>query len=436
MIHTTRRLLSNSSLREGLDLPGLTSKLLLPPPTFWDNLMSAVQGLWSVATDPKQRKAFEDAIHQRIIRDDVLKNAYNGSTMTFTLFWNLQNPLWKTKSFTFDAKEFVRAVGPALTNLHDFLHCFQNQITQEYLDFKTQQESNLTAEPDDPDKSDESDGTILAAPGVSVPLVILRGFVPEDMQKYFAKFLQQKHPWREQAAADPDSVVACLSRMTTEEYMDGFTMSSKMGIPISNEAVYEEGSAKVGKVAILSARAMEIPLPGEKDKKTGDPWHDEVVPEELKDLKRGVAAQIDVLYEVTNRFQEKVSIERDDGEIDSKTERVEYTSLGVAVFEGWLDDGRGNENDFRWRIPLMREPFEFPMVAPVTRQVLPPSETKAAEPAQMQVNDSPTTKPQEESTDADGESEPEKTQSNDTSTTETAKETKGADNENKSKGST
>jgi hypothetical protein len=100
---------------------GLSSKLLLPPPTVWENFVNTVQGLWTVATDPQKRQAFEDAINDHIIKDDVLKNAPYGGSMTFQLFCNLQSPLWNTRSTTFDAKEFSLAVAPALTNLHEYV---------------------------------------------------------------------------------------------------------------------------------------------------------------------------------------------------------------------------------------------------------------------------------------------------------------------------
>ena len=415
-MHATRRLLlatsSSSSSRSGILLPTTENKLLLPPATFWDNIWSAMQGVWSVATDPTQRQAFEDAISSDVIKDGVLQNAYNGSTMTFSLFWNLQNPLWKRsveKGSSFDAQEFARAVGPALTNLHDFLHSFQNQIRQEFIEYKELQEKNSTSASTDAAsaeteaKNDEEEAIVSSS--LPIDQHVLEQLLPptqgeENKQhEHLLNFLKQPHPWRQQAEADPDSLAGRLSRMTTEHYLDGFCLSSKLGLAVTNNAVYEPGSATVSQVAILSARAMEIPLPGQKtDDDDNDHRYEEFKASEESDLKMGVAAQIDVLYEVTNRFHEQVPVfdendplglARKESSIETgsstsettpqlRTEHVEYTSLGVAVFEGWLDKGdndkSGDDNGLRWRVPLMREPLEFPMTVSAMRTVLPPDE--------------------------------------------------------------
>eukprot|EP00977_Amphora_coffeiformis_P027644 scaffold34628_cov166-Amphora_coffeaeformis.AAC.12 len=384
-MHVTRRLFTPRS--GGGVLPnGEATKLLLPKPASWDHVWNAIQGLWHVALNPKKRQAFEDAISSQVIKDTVLQNAYNGSTLTFNLFWNLQSPLWKRQP-SFDIKEFSEGVGPALTNLHDFLHSFQNQIRQEYLEFQEEQEKSTTADQkESEDKGDEPTDLVLG--GMPIDQNLFKLFPASST--HLVPFLKQKHPWRQQAADDPDSLAGRLSRMTTEEYLDGFVLSSKLGLAVTNNAVYEEGSAKVGQVAILGARAMEIPLPGQKDPSAEDDYrYEEFKASEEADLKMGVAAQIDVLYEVTNRFHEQVPVLPDEQsqqqqpqEPEWKTEHVEYTSLGVAVFEGWLDkggDGSGNDEDkdvLHWKVPLMREPTEFPMTLSAMRTVLPPSEEK------------------------------------------------------------
>lgn len=120
-MHATKRLL----LSTGGALKA--EKLLLPPPTPWESLFHTLQGLWMVATDPQKRQAFEDAIQNQIIKDDVLKNAPYGAGMTFQLFANLQSPLWKTRTTTFDAKQFTTALVPALTNLHEYV-CYPKNM--------------------------------------------------------------------------------------------------------------------------------------------------------------------------------------------------------------------------------------------------------------------------------------------------------------------
>ena len=90
-----------------------------------------------------------------------------------------------------------------------------------------------------------------------------------------------------------------------------------------------------------------------------------------------------------------------------KTEHVEYTSLGVAVFEGWLDKGEsssdGDDEGLRWRVPLMREPIEFPMSLSAVRTVLdePPPAAAAASAGEKATSDT------NESSKEEGTAEPE-----------------------------
>lgn len=197
------------------------------------------------------------------------------------------------------------------------------------------------------------------------------------------QFLETPYPWRDQAAADPDSVAGCLSRMTTPDFLDNFALSSKLGLFVTKQhSVYEEGSAKVNQVAMLSARAMELPLPGQSvQRDDNDPHFEEFRASEEAKFKFGVAAQIDVLYEITNRFHEDVFVgsTKEDGTPErNKTEYVEYRRLIVAGFEGWLDKGAESINDvgLRWRVPYLREPYEFPMITSASRTVLSTEDAK------------------------------------------------------------
>lgn len=454
-MHATRSLLlssSSSATKGGSFLSGNSSmgnKLLLPTATIWENMWSALQGVWQVASNPVQRQEFEQAIASQVIKDTVLQNAYNGSTMTFCLFHNLQNPLWKRgNGSAFDAHEFATAVGPALTNLHDFLHSFQNQIRQEYLEFRQQHQSDETAATEKQDDNaaantsqaaaaaaaadqkqqqggnvnNDDDHAPIAGLPPAVDLVLLEQLLPADSRQSLIQFLKQPHPWRQQAAENADSLAGRLSRMTTPQYLEGFCVSSKLGLAVTDHAVYQEGSAQVGQVAILSARAMEIPLPGQiSPDDENDHRYEEFKASEQADLKMGVAAQIDVLYEVTNRFLETVPDESSSTTVNTngeevthttmKTEHVEYTSLGVAVFEGWLDKGGSSSDDgdegLRWRVPLMREPFEFPMSVSAIRTVLDePAASDAAAAASVDEK-ATTTSDSSESSRAEGTAEPE-----------------------------
>jgi hypothetical protein len=77
-------------------------------------------------TEDSARIEFNKAIKNQIIKDKVLQNATFGSTITFSLFHNLQDPLFQTHKF--DAQEFVAAVGPALENFHENIGLLRNQL--------------------------------------------------------------------------------------------------------------------------------------------------------------------------------------------------------------------------------------------------------------------------------------------------------------------
>jgi hypothetical protein len=306
----------------------------------------------------------------------------------------------------------------SLSLSYSYLHRFQNEIRQEYVNLKnpnhkpessfteepsittttttaataTSNETSTTKEEEEENKDNISTTTTdnnndsnveetMKGKFSTLEKIMTNPNYQSSLQSNMGnaddvKFLTEPYPWRGQAVVDPNSVAGCLSRMTTEDYLDDFVMSTKLGLVVAKQhSIYEEGSANVNQVAILSARAMELPLPGQSSgREDDDHRYEEFRASEEAHFKYGVAAQIDVLYEVTNRFHEQVytgSI-TDDGTQETQTEYVEYTSLGVAVFEGWLDKGAEsvNEEGLQWRVPLMREPYEFPMIASASRTVL------------------------------------------------------------------
>ena len=292
--------------------------------------------------------------------------------MTFSLFYNLQNPLFKKY---WDAKEFVHAVGPALENFHDTLARLRNELPE---DLEEELSSILN-------KSEEE---------------FIEEIKSKEEKDVRMSIFGENH-WRTQAEADPDSLAGRLAKMTTDVCLDAFFYTSKLDIigraSLGGENAagfglndYVPGSCKVNEVALLSARAMVM---DEKEDKI-DVEHPEFAASEgdLSPKEGNVAAQIDVLYEVTHTYKisdpaaaaayEVImdtagegtpeattttdSTKKDDSEasenIDAKEsagETVSYTNLAVAVFEGWLHRESKDEG-LRWKIALLREAHEFP----------------------------------------------------------------------------
>jgi hypothetical protein len=159
-MRATRILRSSGSGKS--QLPG-TPKLLLPHPTFLENASAALHGAWSHVVDQSARDAYEEAVDNQIIKDDVLESATGGTAITFKLFHNLQNPLLKEHKF--DAKEFVMAVGPALENFHDTLSSLRNQLPASLEQEKGELEEKLK----------QSDEELLASLSLDNPTVSLLG---------------------------------------------------------------------------------------------------------------------------------------------------------------------------------------------------------------------------------------------------------------------
>ena len=375
----------------GVDVGLSKLKLLLPAPTTLEIIWSALRGVSSIAWNTEDRRAMETMIEKGIIQDQVLQNSRHhsqvspggtGSVLTLALFDSLHhNPLWNR--YGFDSSDFCKAVGPALANFHDSIFQLQQEETERMRERYTKDSATK--------KSNEDGGSSSLESSVD----------EKDLKIDF-----EKSTWVDEAKANPDSLVASVVRMTTPAFLQHlyesavteFLLREKLPAPLlghsnqssnntnddSNEPIisfastYVKGSAKVGPVAILRARAMEVEDPNEdyrfEEFKASDPDFG-------KD--KLVAAQIDVLFEISCRFRESLSLRKladimlkktlggdiwkdeDDqetnskGGIDKQEELVQYTRLGVAVLEGWLHNSKENNNQLQWKVPMLREPVEF-----------------------------------------------------------------------------
>jgi len=336
-----------------------TSQLLLPPPTFWETGGAALKGAWSHVVDQSARDAYEELVEKGVIKDTVLQNATAGSTLTFALFNNLKNPLFK--KYSFDPVEFVTVVGPALENFHDVLSRLRNSLQEDLEKEKLQEQTKGT--PDDSLSNNVTYKDVVLALG-------------------------GENNWREQAKKDENGLAGQLTKMTTDACLDAFFYTSKLDI-LSRATVdtpigiadYIPGSCNVNEVALLSARVMELDTSEEPF-----PEHEEFRVSEQNQKDMDVAAQINVLYEVSQSYKTKdipvdtaVANAVDSKNVESVNQlevqkvsaasaadegTISYTNLAVAVFEGWLHR-RGDRESLRWKIAMLREAFEFPHHQPV-----------------------------------------------------------------------
>ena len=373
------------------------SKLLLPAPTWYETAWSALRGVASTAWSKEDRDALESMISKGIIQDQVLHNSRhhsqvspggNGALLSMSLFDSLyHNPLWK--KYNFDALEFCHAVGPALTNFHDLVFELQNQESKKIQE-REEPETPTKRETSSETKEEESEEKIFSR---IVEQVLQGGIEPDLLQSV-------ETTWIKEAKENPDSVVASVVEMATPTFLQHLHDSTvrealfrkKYNLPalsakgqpldengssggnessLSFTSSYVKGSAKINQVAILRARAMEVDFNDDyryEEFRASDPDFDKPKP---------VAAQIDVLFEITCRFRESFALKtladmvmnnhlgeswkdgENGGDSSKKDELVQYTRLGVAVLEGWLHNVDENNNELRWRVPMLREPVEF-----------------------------------------------------------------------------
>jgi len=204
-----------------------------------------------------------------------------------------------------------------------------------------------------------------------------------------------KHEWANEAEKDPDSLAAQLSRMVTKELFHTHEMNAKTAFLLQNHIrniTFLEGSCSVNNVALLSARAClflekedssSADQPTDEDGKQASGPRYEAIDYEPDDedskFKTAVAAQVEVLYDVTQEFivEKSSSTNERDGKSEEEsfadqskddssssssqspeTESKQTTIVSVATFEGWLKGGPDNE--LRWKLALHRPAFEFP----------------------------------------------------------------------------
>jgi hypothetical protein len=350
---------------------------IIPPRTFFQMLFSAGQGAVGLM-DEVNRQEFIEKLDKGTINEGVISQATAGPMVMLSLFNDLQNPLFKRHQF--DAAAFLEGVGPALERFHNVSGSLENQLRKIQEEAKT---NDLAAEKEKvPTKVESSSATEEASEGKTSaesesredePVTISSSSFPNEFimldtdDKNIAAMLE--HDWMDDAKKDPDSLAAQLSQMVTDELFNIHQFSAKTSFLLqpNRNVTFKEGSCAVNNVALLSARSF---LCVEKDTAEDlEEWGEnktdskyemidyDIDETELKKRKGGVAAQVEILYDVTQEF---VNNDPEEGSNagDEKSEDMDTTIVSVAVMEGWLSGGPDDE--LRWRLALHRPAFEFP----------------------------------------------------------------------------
>jgi len=341
---------------------------IIPPRSFFQMFVSATQGAFSLI-DEDSRTEFISSLEKGTINESVIAQASSGPMMMLSLFNDLQNPLFK--KYEFDATQFLEGVGPALENYHNLSGALENELHDIYAKKREDADDN------NEESGEENDATKIETKGLSkeerdaidATISMIQKHLSPD-QKIASAVLE--HDWTEEAKKDPESMAGQLSHMLTQELFGHFQLSAKTAFLLhsrSGQLRFDEDSCTVNNVALLSARAFrckERTLEEESDEdeeSESSSSRYEILDDDAEgdQQESDVAAQLEVLYDVTSHFSvdgdKEASGDNESQKGDEPTE-MDTTVVSVAVLEGFLNGGP--EGGLRWKLALHRPAFEFP----------------------------------------------------------------------------
>jgi hypothetical protein len=349
---------------------------IIPPRTFLQMFVSAGRGAVSLF-DETNRTEFIDKLDKGTINEGVVSQATAGPIMMLSLFNDMQNPLFQRHKF--DPTEFLEGVGPALENFHNISGGLDNEFYKVQQEAKENQDGGSNEAKKESDEESKDGGDIAKNEEGEAILAALRAFNDE---KFFSSLTGDEsvaavmnHEWKDEVKKNPESLAGQLSRMLTTELFQIQQMGAKTAFLLQNHArniKFQEGSCTVNNVALLSARTylcVEREDDNEDESSSEGPKYVAVDydmdEDEMKASKAGVAAQMEILYDVTQDYvAEALPKSEEEGKSSeevsksSEPESMQNTVVSVATIEGWLRGGPDGE--LRWRIALHRPAFEFP----------------------------------------------------------------------------
>jgi len=357
-----------------------------------DMFFSAANGMFSLLSE-KTRVGFIDSLEAGIIQEGVLSQATAGPMMMLSLFHDLQNPLFKKHKF--DPNQFLQGLAPSLESFHNISAALENEldeINQNNISKKLEVNDENSKKSDHHSTSDEETSELGAVTKEEKESLLSALRIMTENDEFDAKQIQRKnaqaildHEWLNEARDHPDSLAGQLSRMVTKELFQINQLSSKTAFLLQNrDILFREGSCRVNNVALLSARACLFKEKEGSDSLNNDDSKisateyeplDYNLDYDVKESETAVAAQLEVLYDVTQEFVLRKSTSSNPTEMNgvssssdssSKSansfdndESTHTTIVSVATIEGWLHGGPDN-GELRWKLASYRPPYEFP----------------------------------------------------------------------------
>lgn len=307
---------------------GVTGACTVPPRSTLCIVSSTAKAGVSLFFDPTKREECLAYLNDGIIKAEVL-----GVPLTMSLYHELTSPL--LKKYKFDPQEFLRGADVAVKSYGETRGLLLNVFLDE--DSKT--------EKDTLDANNTNDDNELIH-------VFVTGATSEENAACEAA-------WVKDAEENPDAPRGQIMKMVTPEHFNLINQADKglTSIKGIRKFNYKPGSTEITHMALLSARAIEVPpepvavdevedlSPEEKIK------NDNLLNNIHVDSDMSVAAQVEILFEASKTYTSQ-----DDGKSEKITNTV--PEIGVMTFEGWLK-GSPDGGPLRWKIAALRAPWEF-----------------------------------------------------------------------------
>lgn len=333
---------------------------LVKPRSHWDTVSSAFATVVSLVSSQNDRDKFIETVDKGIINPSILGKADMGVFMTFALHHDLNNDLFKRHDF--QVEEFMEGAEPALESFQETLYSLDKSILPAFIkNLKEALEDEANDAEEEGEKSKDSIQSIATS-------TFANSTMTEDKLKRMEDAVLKGSDWKKKAEEEPDSLYAELSGMISDQLLKSCESQFVMSVMscYMNKVPrmsYELETGKISDIALLSCRAHEIVSEVDHDENKKNDDSDVMVDESLEpfvDKKYPVAAQIEVIYSISQTFAQTLIEDAEEKETDEGSRTME--TAWVAVFEGMLFDGNnGSEEKLRWKLVDNRPAWEFGM---------------------------------------------------------------------------
>lgn len=343
----------------------------IPPRSTWTTLASAGNSIVSLF-DSKTRDNFIEVVDKGIINPPAFGQLNLGLAMVLALHHDLYADTSLLKRYKFDAEDFLDGAGHAVESFQETLYSVDRTVLSEIEDaiFKAN-EAAKTATEDEENKDEEEENAFKIAGDDEANQEL------NKRSKLIHEIFEKQLDWKDTIEQDPECLQADLANMVSKPLLEAVEMQFMASV-IHNYIMndfrmdYEENSGEVSNVVLLSARAQEIIPEGKEDDNDDDseltndspPMEDDSFSSGIE-REYPVIAQVEVMYSLSQNFQQKMIGNKDkegeisdgnnneDKETDDEHESSTTTeSQWVAVFEGSMN----GPSPCRWKL-VDNKPF-------------------------------------------------------------------------------